>query len=255
MITNLYWRLYFTDVLSTKAKGIIAVLENSYNQTFAYRINGPEVTFLGAGDPHLSKYNAMEVSEDVTATVNSRAGPETRSYTTVGLSDSFGVYTLRVYPSQDTEDEYKSNKPVIYTVVVALIFLFTSMVFLVFDYLVERRQKVVMNRAAQSGALVSSLFPEQVQDRLYAEPRPSKDFKADNPAGLESMALSDQKRDEKQIADAYESVTIMFADLAGFTKWSSTRSPGDVFDLLESLYSAFDGIALKRGVFKVETVS
>ena len=45
-----------------------------------------------------------------------------------------------------------------------------------------------------------------------------------------------------------------FADLAGFTEWSSTRSPEDVFTLLESLYGAFDSIAKKLKVFKVETI-
>lgn len=46
----------------------------------------------------------------------------------------------------------------------------------------------------------------------------------------------------------------VFADLAGFTKWSSSRSPSDVFDLLETLYNCFDRVALKRKVFKVETI-
>ena len=43
-------------------------------------------------------------------------------------------------------------------------------------------------------------------------------------------------------------------DLAGFTKWSSTREPEQVFELLETLYGEFDKIALRRGVFKVETI-
>ena len=41
---------------------------------------------------------------------------------------------------------------------------------------------------------------------------------------------------------------------SGFTSWSSTRSPTDVFRLLETLFGAFDKIALRRGVFKVETI-
>ena len=41
------------------------------------------------------------------------------------------------------------------------------------------------------------------------------------------------------------------ADLAGFTQWSSARQPEDVFTLLETLYNAFDKIAMKRNVFKV----
>jgi class 3 adenylate cyclase len=46
----------------------------------------------------------------------------------------------------------------------------------------------------------------------------------------------------------------MFADIAGFTAWSSTREPCQVFQLLETLYCAFDEIAKARRVFKVETV-
>jgi len=46
----------------------------------------------------------------------------------------------------------------------------------------------------------------------------------------------------------------MFADIAGFTAWSSAREPAQVFQLLETLYSAFDVIAKARRVFKVETV-
>ena len=37
-------------------------------------------------------------------------------------------------------------------------------------------------------------------------------------------------------------------------KWSSTREPVDVFKLLEAIYSEFDRIAKRRGVFKVETI-
>lgn len=46
----------------------------------------------------------------------------------------------------------------------------------------------------------------------------------------------------------------MFADIAGFTAWSSTREPTQVFFLLESIYNSFDKIARKMKVFKVETI-
>ena len=35
---------------------------------------------------------------------------------------------------------------------------------------------------------------------------------------------------------------------------SSTREPAQVFNLLETVYGAFDEIARRRGIFKVETV-
>jgi hypothetical protein len=56
------------------------------------------------------------------------------------------------------------------------------------------------------------------------------------------------------IADFYPNTTIMMCDLAGFTAWSSQRSPSDVFRLLETIYGAFDDIARAENVFKVETV-
>jgi class 3 adenylate cyclase len=58
----------------------------------------------------------------------------------------------------------------------------------------------------------------------------------------------------KPIADLFPNTTIMFADIAGFTAWSSVREPSQVFTLLETVYSAFDAIAKRRKVFKVETV-
>lgn len=41
---------------------------------------------------------------------------------------------------------------------------------------------------------------------------------------------------------------------SGFTQWSADRPPVDVFLLLETLYGAFDVIAMKCGVFKIETI-
>ena len=40
------------------------------------------------------------------------------------------------------------------------------------------------------------------------------------------------------------------ADLVGFTAWSSTREPTEVFTLLETLYRNFDMIAKQRRVYK-----
>ena len=44
-------------------------------------------------------------------------------------------------------------------------------------------------------------------------------------------------------------------DIAGFTAWSSTRDPAQVIVLLETVFRAFDEIAGRRGIFKVESVA
>jgi len=48
--------------------------------------------------------------------------------------------------------------------------------------------------------------------------------------------------------------SVLPKDIAGFTHWSSTRTPTQVFHLLETLYAAFDKNARRRGIFKVETI-
>ena len=120
-----------------------------------------------------------------------------------------------------------------------------------------------MNRALQSGAIVSSLFPEEVAHKLYEEHKAKyqkeekkKNFinSGDQEQALTEGAPSVAIADSNQIAQVHPDCTIFFADLAGFTKWSSTREPTHVFKLLETLYGAFDQIAERRRVFKIETI-
>jgi class 3 adenylate cyclase len=56
------------------------------------------------------------------------------------------------------------------------------------------------------------------------------------------------------MTDTFPETSIMFADLVGFTKWSSDHEPEDVFHLLETLFFEFDAIAQRLGVFKVGTI-
>jgi len=56
------------------------------------------------------------------------------------------------------------------------------------------------------------------------------------------------------IADSFASVSVLFADIAGFTLWSSKHPPAHVFVLLETLYRAFDSSTSLRKTFKVETI-
>ena len=169
LYSNIYWRLFLDDILPPNVQGVIAVIENSNNQTFSYRLDGPDVTYLGTGDYHETEFDYLGVSAEVISYVKKRAGPETTGYTTVDLNSDFISYQLRVYPSNDMKQMYTSNKPMIYTIVAALIFLITSSMFILYDWLVERRQEIVMDRAVKSSAVVSSLFPEQVRDRLLNE--------------------------------------------------------------------------------------
>jgi class 3 adenylate cyclase len=249
----IFWRDIFKDILPQKSNGVYVVLEHTCGkgQAFTYQLDGPQTTFLGVGDLHDPKYDYIGYSATLAELTDTSNSDRESAYTGLPLAD-FCPKTLKVYPSQDMEDGYKTSNPVIFTVIAALIFLFTSVVFVTYDLLVARRQKIVNDRALASGAIVSSLFPEQVRKQLYEE----KDEKPDKLSNMKDFMSGEGGivKSSKPIADLFEETTIFFADLAGFTFWSSKRTPSEVFELLETLYSAFDKIALKRGVFKVETI-
>jgi class 3 adenylate cyclase len=61
-------------------------------------------------------------------------------------------------------------------------------------------------------------------------------------------------RDETIIADQLSDVTILFADLIGFTSLASQLSARDLVQLLNGLFSEFDRLALSFGVEKIKTV-
>ncbi len=52
----------------------------------------------------------------------------------------------------------------------------------------------------------------------------------------------------------YPAVSILFADIVGFTGLAARLSPAAVVELLGSLYTAFDGLAEARGLEKIKTV-
>ncbi len=56
------------------------------------------------------------------------------------------------------------------------------------------------------------------------------------------------------IAEYFRATSVMFADIVGFTEWSSNHSPEEVFHLLETLYFEFDRIATRMHVFKLGTI-
>jgi signal transduction histidine kinase/CheY-like chemotaxis protein len=173
--TDVYWKVFFANILPPSASGIICILENSFKQTLVYRIDGPDVTYLGEEDSHDTKYDYLERHADINAYVESQAGPETRSYTEVPLNKEFGKYTLRIYPSRDTEKQFHSNKPWVYSIVVASTFLFTSIVFVVFASVVERRQHIVMEgvvtsaeKAAATERELNEFLAHEVRNPLSA---------------------------------------------------------------------------------------
>ncbi|MEZ2239413.1 adenylate/guanylate cyclase domain-containing protein [Microcoleus sp.] len=62
------------------------------------------------------------------------------------------------------------------------------------------------------------------------------------------------KQGEITIADSFSDVTVMFADLVGFTKLSTHLSPAELVELLNQIFSKFDELADRYGLEKIKTI-
>jgi class 3 adenylate cyclase/CheY-like chemotaxis protein len=89
-------------------------------------------------------------------------------------------------------------------------------------------QKQIKMEQEKSDKLLLNILPESIAKRL--------------------------KNGESPIADDFEEATVLFADLAGFTKLSSTISATDVVMQLNSIFSLFDGLLIKYSLEKIKTI-
>lgn len=59
---------------------------------------------------------------------------------------------------------------------------------------------------------------------------------------------------EQRIADGFDAVTVMFADIVGFTELAAQQSPHDVVEILNTVFSAFDIFSERYGLEKIKTI-
>ena len=62
------------------------------------------------------------------------------------------------------------------------------------------------------------------------------------------------KENGEAIADGFADVTVLFADLVGFTELSQKLSPAELVEMLNRTFSAFDDLAERFGVEKIKTI-
>lgn len=80
----------------------------------------------------------------------------------------------------------------------------------------------------QSEELLQSLFPHEISQQL--------------------------KQTHKPIASGYDSVSVLFADIVGFTQICSEFSPAQTVELLNNIFSKFDYLTTEYGLEKIKTI-
>lgn len=66
--------------------------------------------------------------------------------------------------------------------------------------------------------------------------------------------VAELKSQGSTIAHNYENVTVLFADLVGFTKTTATMDSKVLVKLLDELFSRFDALAEQHGIEKIKTI-
>ena len=89
-------------------------------------------------------------------------------------------------------------------------------------------QEALRFQQEQTEKLLLNILPEAIADQLKLEP--------------------------STIADSFEDVSVLFADLVGFTEFSARRSAKELVEFLNVIFSEFDQLAEKHGIEKIKTI-
>jgi adenylate cyclase len=92
----------------------------------------------------------------------------------------------------------------------------------------ERQHRALELEQAKSERLLLNVLPEPVAARL--------------------------KEDQGIIADASPDVTVLFADIVGFTPLAERLSPSELVALLDRVFARWDALAARQGVEKIKTI-
>ncbi|CAB9504879.1 Receptor-type guanylate cyclase gcy [Seminavis robusta] len=281
LVAPFLFQSFLLNALGVHVPGRVMVVLHSCNQTHSYHLHqNNTVQYIGQGDQHHPFYSDLKQS-------NSFPTGVAQSSDGIAFTQDYacGQYQLDVYPTAVYQNHTSTNGPVISTVFIVVLCVCLFLSFLLVGGRIHDQMEQVTKKAQEASNLVDTLFPKDIQDRLFqvvnhsdsrqsslqnnnnAQNKKKKKTKKTCNIDLDDDPLSKLKEllgdsdgmdpafgADVPIADLFVNCTVLFADIQGFTAWSGCREPVQVFTLLECLFSAFDECAKRRHVFKVETI-
>jgi hypothetical protein len=125
----IHWGTYFKGILPKHIHGIDFVIDNEFGESYSYRITGDEPRALGSGFLQMPKYDYLARF----GTMKDIYVVQDGSLNGVNLDHRANVYSIHVYPSDEMYDDYSTNQPILITFAVLMVFVFTAIMFLVYD--------------------------------------------------------------------------------------------------------------------------
>jgi hypothetical protein len=166
------WETFLAGILDDDVESLVVVAQSSCSgHEYSFDVSGSRSTYLGSGDLHKLS-SSFEPPKPVNSTYEAflqvlfPSSNFTASNATLDASQLPCQFRISVYSTQDFMDVYVTNMPEIYRWFILGGSLFMVSAFLIYDCIVEQRSIKVVESAKRTDALVSTLFPSNVKQRL-----------------------------------------------------------------------------------------
>jgi len=242
---QVHWRkLLESGTTVPDPTGLYVEIANGWHQSAVYRLDGNEVTYLGA-----SSSSHTERGTPIVSQLSQYQIPQTSSYTAVDLDTN--AYRIYVYGSDDMVSVYVTG-------IAWQLGLATTAIWLLFGILLACCERLRIKATRPGVALEPEIaaFPDEHTLHEEGSQRP---LPLDEPK-LGSI-FNDCLKDLAPIAEMtprakwYPKATILHAELVGFATWAAEHTAPEAFELLQSIHKVLDRLAKQYGVTKVEMVS
>ena len=107
------------------------------------------------------------------------------------------------------------------------------------------------------GLLTVALWGRGMVDRLSAAESRAATEHARSEALLSNILpgdISERLKRGEDVSQAFDCVSVVFADLVGFTPLSARKTPSELVAILDDLFSRIDALAERHGVEKIKTL-
>lgn len=169
LFASMKWDWILSDLLPKGSHPIVVVVANTCGENvLSYSIEGPVAKFMGPSDEHNMIYDKKKIERNI------------RLFRGLSMDGELCEFHLEMYPTYELQQAYTSDNPIIFTAILAAVFACTAIFFFCYVRIVRRRQKKVMETAARTNAIVTSLFPSNVRERIMKD--------AENQANKQDLA-------------------------------------------------------------------